>query len=150
MKTCFKCKIEKPLTEFYRHPQMGDGYLGKCKECAKADVRERRLVNHTYYLQYDRTRSRSKKRLDGIRASQKKYPNKEKARVTVHNAVKRGKLQKRPCEVCGASRVDAHHADYAKPLDVRWLCRRHHMELHRTERGCTGTKPFYVQKRSSR
>ena len=143
MKVCFKCEAEKPLSEFYKHPQMADGYLGKCKECAKEDVRARRLANHEYYLDYDRTRSKARSRIDGIKVSQKRYPVKQRARFKLHNAITRGKMEKRPCEVCGAERVDAHHEDYARPLDVRWLCRRHHMELHRTERGCTGTAPSY-------
>jgi len=42
----------------------------------------------------------------------------------------RGKIKRRPCQVCGESLVEPHHQDYNKPLAVVWLCRRHHMELH--------------------
>ena len=40
------------------------------------------------------------------------------------------KIKRKPCEVCGNLRVHAHHDDYYKPLEVRWLCVKHHNELH--------------------
>lgn len=40
MKKCFKCNIEKELTEFYRHPQMPDGTVNKCKVCNIKDNKE--------------------------------------------------------------------------------------------------------------
>ena len=57
LKTCFKCNTEKPLTEFYVHPQMGDGHLNKCKDCAKRDVRAHRAANDSV-REYDRERAK--------------------------------------------------------------------------------------------
>lgn len=51
-------------------------------------------------------------------------------RSYLHVYVKRGKVVKGPCEVCGEAEVEAHHDDYLKPLDVRWRCNAHHLELH--------------------
>jgi hypothetical protein len=49
----------------------------------------------------------------------------------VSNAITAGKLTRGPCEACGAAEnVEAHHDDYAKPLDVRWLCRPDHAAHH--------------------
>lgn len=57
-------------------------------------------------------------------------PLKYKAHLAVQQALAAGRLHKQPCEVCGAASVDAHHDRYDRPLDVRWLCRRHHVMLH--------------------
>lgn len=51
-------------------------------------------------------------------------------RDAVAEAIKKGRLIRLPCEVCGAVNVQAHHPDYRKPLKVRWLCRKHHGQEH--------------------
>lgn len=57
-------------------------------------------------------------------------PLKYRAHLLVHRALVSGQLKKQPCEVCGAGTVDAHHDRYDQPLNIRWLCRRHHIKLH--------------------
>lgn len=36
-KSCFKCNQIKTLDLFYKHPEMPDGHVNKCKECNKKD-----------------------------------------------------------------------------------------------------------------
>lgn len=55
---------------------------------------------------------------------------KDRARTVAGVYLRRGKVEKRPCQVCGAGRSEMHHPDYGKPLEVVWLCRRHHLDLH--------------------
>lgn len=60
---------------------------------------------------------------------------KYKAHSMVTIAIAKGRLKKQACTVCGEiSGVHAHHPDYSKPLDVVWLCPRHHSKLHGAER----------------
>lgn len=62
------------------------------------------------------------------------HPNRYRAHLMVQQALSRGDLVRQPCETCGTTegRIDAHHDSYApgRELDVRWLCRRHHVRLH--------------------
>lgn len=152
MKTCFKCLKTKPLSQFYKHPKMADGHFGKCKECTKKDVRENRAARIAYYIEYDRLRAMNPARVAArqayqktkagkrsIKKSKRKWlahnANKRAAHVIFGNAVRDGKITKAPCEVCGSTiRIHGHHDDYTKPLEVRWLCPKHHYEVHRAKR----------------
>lgn len=58
----------------------------------------------------------------------------DRARHLVTRAIKTGRLKRGPCEVCGALDVHAHHDDYDKPLQVRWLCQQHHQAHHNNRR----------------
>lgn len=147
MKRCFKCDTIKPVDDFYRHPRMADGRLNKCKECAKADVKTRRSEAVDYYRAYDRARADEPKRVEARRAYRERKPaagkdargrweaqnaHKRRAHVLVHRALASGELVVRPCDRCGYGvGLQAHHEDYAKPLDVTWLCPPCHGLRHR-------------------
>lgn len=138
MKQCFKCHETKPLVEFYKHPQMPDGHLNKCKTCAKKDVsenyRKRKEQYAEYYRQREQTPERKKNTLRYMRESRRRAPDKYRARNATNNAIRDGKLLRRPCEVCGTNKnVQAHHTDYSKPLAVRWLCFADHRAEHGQE-----------------
>lgn len=40
-------------------------------------------------------------------------------------------MKRQPCAECGRPDAQAHHEDYGKPLDVKWLCVTHHRKAHR-------------------
>ena len=60
---------------------------------------------------------------------------KSKAHSAVSGAIKSGKLVRLPCSDCGETNTEAHHYAYDMPLDVIWLCSKHHGQLHREHRG---------------
>lgn len=129
-KTCFKCGEAKPLSAFYKHSGMADGHLNKCKECTKKDAGKHRSENIAKIREYDRNRGN---RLPNGYAKEyrEKFPKKYKAHNMVNNAIRDKKLFPEPCEICGTTEaVHAHHDDYDRPLNVRWLCAAHHQQWH--------------------
>jgi len=159
MKECFKCHNRLPLSGFHKHPQMADGHLGKCKACTRADVKNNRKNRSEHYKAFDvgrallphrvAARLAYKKTAAGKKCDRKrlkKYrrdnPEKTAANGMVARAIKSGRIKKQPCERCGVTEpVHAHHEDYKKPLQVVWLCAKHHRTRHRellqfTPRSC--------------
>lgn len=137
MKTCFKCGENKPLNEFYKHSQMADGRLNKCKGCTKKDVSSHRHgAGREKVLAYDRARALTPERIahrsrhvSDWRAS---FPERAAAQASLAYAVKTGKVYRWPvCAVpeCSGKPV-AHHPDYSQPLSVVWLCQAHHKQAH--------------------
>ena len=135
MKTCFKCNVQKPLTDFYKHPAMADGHVNKCKECNKTDVTENRLKKIDYFREYDRVRSKHPERAKLHLEVNQAWRNQDKRRSKCHNAVARairsGELVRSPCIRCGDVNSLAHHEDYDKPLEVIWFCQPCHKQRHK-------------------
>jgi len=151
MKTCKECQIKKPMTEYYAHKEMADGHLNKCKSCVRSRVAINTEKNADYYKQYDKKRAMLPHRVEARKAYAKteagklaikkahknyveNYPLRKAATIIVNNAVRDGKLKKQPCFICGKS-AQAHHPDYSRPLDVIWLCVKHHNEAHALTKG---------------
>lgn len=103
---------------------------------AKAIASEKRPASlaSDYRAKYEATPEMRAKRTAHASAryhSDPAYREKVRVRSKTRSAIRLGQISKGTCEVCGSKNVEAHHDDYAQPLNVRWLCRIHHREHHR-------------------
>lgn len=119
-KRCPRCGITKPRGDFYHDCNRQNGFSSYCRACHN-----------------ERLRQHPKRQKKAARKWSENNPEKIRAQAAVHNALARGKLTKpEHCESCGRSlpkaRLDGHHEDYSKPLDVDWLCRQCHVDRHKS------------------
>ena len=135
MKTCFKCSVVKPLDDFYKHSQMADGHVNKCKECNKNDVLSYRNKNLEKIRAYDRARGKEPERIKAQTEITRAWRAEDSRRALAHSsvarAIRRGELVRQPCFRCGEEKTVAHHEDYEKPLDIVWLCQSCHKKRHK-------------------
>lgn len=148
MKKCNQCGLEKDLTEFQIRRASKDGFTARCKKClsdydkSRANNPERVKARVEYqkseaYRESARKSSRKYARdnKEKRKESVDKYRDKNKKKYQCHGivayAIKCGNIKRMPCEICGKDKTHAHHDDYSKPLEVRWLCDKHHNEWHR-------------------
>lgn len=105
-----------------RHPERGAESSRKYREAHP----ERHKETRRNYYEANREEITAERRQRG-----RDNPEKEKARGIVGRAVRAGRLIRGECEIGEGcwGRIEAHHDDYAKPLEVRWLCQRHHEAL---------------------
>lgn len=127
MKFCNTCFSEKSEDQFYSRDNT-------CKICRRKKVKENYQKNREQYSAYERLRNqrpeRRAKRIEYQKNRRARNPEKEDARRAIMWAVRRGWIKPSPCEVCGTrENLQAHHDDYSKPLEVRWLCFKHHREI---------------------
>lgn len=146
MKKCWKCGVEKEITDFYK------GYA-QCKSCryewtkayrttdAGKKARQKEAINSRISGKKKQRQQKYDATEKGIQ-TKKKYEKKRylspegklrlSAKSAVRYALKTGKIMKLPCFVCGDLNVEAHHPSYAKDmrLSVVWLCSFHHNQIH--------------------
>ena len=138
-KKCSKCKGIKEIREFGKNKSSKDGLSCWCKRChVLAALKSRKTEEGAKKHKKANEKYRhSEKGREASRRGNKKHnmlhPERKKARQIAANAVRSGILVKEPC-YCGEIEVEGHHKDYSKPLEVEWLCTKHHKELNK--KGC--------------
>ena len=133
MKTCSKCAQSKPVDMFRANTKCSDGLDSWCKQChnkAKSEWLKRHPEAQRERDDYvvGAVENRKGGRASILTAEERRI--RHNVRRITRRAIKSGKLVAQPCWVCGELEVDAHHPDYSAPLDVVWLCKKHHQEVH--------------------
>jgi hypothetical protein len=124
---CPDCKQHKSLSDFNKDNSRPLGYQNVCRKCQS--------IRHRKWIAQLTTEKRERRRLKN-NAITRRYRQKDgylikrAAHDMVDGAITLGLLKRQPCEICGDKKSEAHHDDYHKPLEVRWLCRKHHAQHH--------------------
>jgi len=123
-----KCSHCKKITDYF------------VKVCSRINKKGQKIY---YYWCNDCNTERVKKYRDsgGIKKireavyrSVEKHKEKQSARAKLHYWIKKGLIKKpKHCEKCKEEKIEAHHTDYSKPLEVLWLCKKHHRQEHEKE-----------------
>lgn len=160
-KFCPRCKTMRPANEFpIRTKPNGQIRLySYCRECVRLKNREQYLSNRESRLRSAADyRANNPEKVKNFKSAWKKKwrsanpekaralacveakayrlanPEKENARRQVKKAIQSGSLIRGACIICGSTeRIEGHHEDYSKALDVVWLCKKHHIALHKGE-----------------
>lgn len=130
--SCPNCRVEKPYEDFNKKLRSGPlepWNLRRCKACAHADYEKRyanparrAALNSSSQAWKDR---RPERHAELARDYRRRHPEKVIAQNRLNYAVRKGLIQRKPCEACGTTeKVHAHHHSYEPEhwYDVRWLC----------------------------
>lgn len=133
-KACTSCGLRQPLDRFNSDRSHSDGKASRCKSCVVVQNKIRRaahLEDELIRRRKWRKTERAKKLIYEQQLRRRaRDPIKTAAYRAISNGLRDGKVFRQPCEVCGDTKVHAHHTDYSKPLEVQWLCEKHHLHAH--------------------
>lgn len=157
-KKCSKCKIVKDEHEFCKNSAAKDGLQCSCKDCYKLYQQieknkeaGRRRARKSYVKHAERIREKERlkrmtpenieKRRIYYREHLKTYEKRperklrKSIRAKVLCQIELGKMiRPTECSKCGSNiKIQQHHKDYSKPLDVIWLCNICHGLEHRKD-----------------
>lgn len=123
-------KKEHDRKYYLTHKEKFREYRIRNKERINSARREtRRMSNEVFAKTVNNWKSKNKdKRIEYANRYRAKYPEKQRAQSKLQKAVKKGIIHKQSCQVCGNPKTHAHHDDYSKPYNVRWLCPLHHSQ----------------------
>lgn len=89
-----------------------------CRECNRIRAKKYRHTKQGH-IRFRKT----------LKKSTLKFFSKQLARQKLYRALKNNLIKRKKCW-CGETKVFGHHNDYSKSLEVIWLCRTHHANLH--------------------
>jgi len=147
-KLCSKCKTTKDFTNFGNHRKTRDGKDSWCKDCKREDhrLRNRTPERKAYNKRYNQSAKAKEQRKEYYQRPEVKKRCAEKQREYSKNPLLRMKHEARwqvsrkivtgvlvrpeICSLCEKpGKIESHHPDYYKPLDIIWVCKLCHQQL---------------------
>jgi hypothetical protein len=136
VKICCQCKQEKALDSFYNDKNSKDGKGRLCKVCRAINGRNEQSKRSLYNKEYKKRDYVKEKDKNKFKKLRKKKDIRSMARAILQKNVARLSIKKpSKCSIClenfNENKIQGHHEDYTKPLDVIWCCRLCHEKLHK-------------------
>ena len=136
---CRRCFATKLLAEFSKANRRPLGIRDWCKACVHvyATTASQRAKNRTRHRERMASPAKREQRRAHVQAYARQYRKnpvyrrQHDARLIINLLRRNGWIDVQPCSTCKSTeRIDGHHPDYDRPLDVIWLCRPCHVLLH--------------------
>ena len=148
-KKCAECGRDLPLSEYNKAKKNKDGLQDRCRECFSRYNKARYAANKEKFKAdiYAYKAANPEKVLETRVKTCAKNPTHVNASRAIEAALRAGAITNPGvCYGCGCDtsehRIEAHHHDYTKPLDVIWLCTPCHRRMDAQRRTREGKKPY--------